>query len=93
MSGCFAHRLITVSAAVAAAGVLACSAAVLEVLLPRGFIAAFLIGLVLVGFAVIGAMLGFTWLCDRLEGHFPQPLKQAAQMANNATVRSFAIQA
>ena len=60
-------RLIVASSALAAAGILACGFAVLHVLAPIGSMLDFLAGVVLLGLVVVGAMIGYSWLCDKCE--------------------------
>jgi hypothetical protein len=54
----------------AAAGILACAAALGDVFMPRGSLAGFLTGMVLLGLAVAGVVIGYTWLCDKCESYF-----------------------
>ena len=63
------NRLITVSSALAVAGILTCVAALLDVTMPHGSLAAFLASMVFLGLAVTGVMIGFTWACDKCEGY------------------------
>jgi hypothetical protein len=63
------NRLTTVSSALAVAGILTCVAALLDVAMPHGSLAAFLASMVLLGLAVTGVMIGFTWACDKCESY------------------------
>ena len=63
------NKSIAVSSALAAAGVLTCAAAFLDTLVPKESPAAFLASMALLGLAVTGAVIGFTWACDRIESH------------------------
>ena len=60
-------KLIAVSCALAAAGILACAVAVVDTLLPRGSLVGFLLGMALLGFVVTGVVIGYTWVCDQCE--------------------------
>jgi hypothetical protein len=64
------NQLMVVSSALAAGGVLACAAALLDALLPKESLAAFLANVALLGLVVTGVMVGFTWVCDKFESHF-----------------------
>ncbi len=63
------NRLITVSSALAAAGILTCAAVILDVFMPKESLAAFLASMVFLGLAVTGVMIGFTWACDKCESY------------------------
>jgi hypothetical protein len=60
-------KLIAVSCALAAAGILACAVAVVDTLLPRGSLVGFLTGMALLSFVVTGVVIGYTWVCDQCE--------------------------
>jgi len=64
------NRLIAVSSALAAAGVLACAASLLDVFMPTGSLAGFLTRMALLGLVVTGVVIGYTWVCDKCESHF-----------------------
>ena len=64
------NKLIAVSSALAVAGVLACAAALLDVFIPRGSLVGFFTRMALLGFAVTGAVIGYTWVCDKCESYF-----------------------
>ena len=64
------NKLIGVSSALAAAGVLACAAALGDVFMPRGSLSGFLTNMVLLGLAVAGVVIGYTWVCDKCESYF-----------------------
>ena len=64
------NKLIAASAAMAAAGILTCAAAPADGLLPRESFAAFLTSMALIGLAVTGVVIGYTWACDKCEGYF-----------------------
>ena len=63
-------KLITVSCALTAAGVLACAVAILDVFTPRASLAAFLTSMALLALVVTGVVIGYTWVCDRCERYF-----------------------
>jgi hypothetical protein len=67
MYGYLAHKLITASSALAAAGVLACSAAILEALMPKASVAGFLASTVSLGLVVAGVVIAFGWCCEAWE--------------------------
>ena len=64
------NKLIIVSFALAAGGILACAGALLDVFVPSGSFVGFLIKMVVLGFAVTGTMIGYAWLCDKCESYF-----------------------
>ena len=64
------NKLIAISSALAAAGVLACAAALLDVFIPRGSVLGFLTRMAVLGIIVIGAVIGYTWVCDKCESYF-----------------------
>ena len=63
-------KLITISSALAAAGVLACVAALFDAFMPKGSLTAFLAGIALLGLLVTGVLIGYTWACDKCESYF-----------------------
>ena len=64
------NKLIAVSVALAAAGILACAGALLDAFIPRGSVLGFLTWMVMLGIIVIGTVVGYTWVCDKCEGYF-----------------------
>lgn len=64
------NQIIAVSAALGAAGLLACVAALFDVFLPKGSFVGLLAGMFLLGFVVTGVMIGYTWACDKCENVF-----------------------
>ena len=54
----------------AAAGILACAVAILDVSLPRESIVGFSTKMTLLGVAVTGILIGYTWVCDKCESYF-----------------------
>jgi hypothetical protein len=68
------NKLLTAGIALGVAGILACTAAMLEVLLPRQSPAAFAGTLVVLGLVVVGLVAGFAWLCERLSDYFNAPI-------------------
>jgi hypothetical protein len=73
------RKLIAVSCALAAAGILACAVAVVDTLLPRGSIVGFLLGMALLGFVVTGVVIGYTWVCDQCERYVSGRLPRLLQ--------------
>ncbi len=73
------NKMLVVSLSLAAAGVLACVAAVYDSLVPKGSLWAFLATMVPMGLLVAIIIVGFVWLCERWESYSPsrreQPLK------------------
>ena len=70
MGSHFWNKSIAVSAALAAAGVLACAAASLNAVMPRGSLVAFLASTALLGLVVTGVAIGYAWICEKSEGYF-----------------------
>ena len=64
------NKLIAVSFALAAAGILACAGALLDTFIPRGSVLGFLAWLAVMGSVVIGTVVGYTWICDKCESYF-----------------------
>ena len=65
------NRLIAGSAALAAAGVVTCAAAIVDAFMPKGSPGAFFASTTLLGLAVTGVMIGYAWVCDDHESHAP----------------------
>ena len=84
----FVNRFIAVSSALAAAGILTCAAAFLNVIMPHGSPAAFFLGIVFLALVVAGVMIGFVWLCDRYERNAPRGLEYTVPLANEASPHS-----
>ena len=66
----FWNKLITVSAALLAAGILVCAVAIADVLIPKGSPATFLANATFLGLVVAAVVIGYTWACDRCESYF-----------------------
>ena len=64
------HKLIAVSCALAAAGILACAVTMIDVVMPQGSLVGFLVGMALLGLAVTGVVIGYAWVCDACESYF-----------------------
>jgi hypothetical protein len=64
------NKLIAISSALAAAGILACAGALLDAFIPRGSVLGFLTWMVMLGIIVIGTVVGYTWVCDKCESYF-----------------------
>lgn len=60
----FRNRLLATSLALAAAGLLACIAAVLNAFFPRGSLPAFIGWMFTAGLATAAVMVGFAWICE-----------------------------
>ena len=67
MSILVGKRVLAVSMALAAAGVLACVAALYNIWVPKGSLAAFVVSLPLLVLAVIAVMVGFIKTCEKCE--------------------------
>lgn len=64
------NKLIALSSALAAGGVLTCAAVLLDVLVPRMSLVGFLTRMLLLGFVVTGIVIGYAWVCDKCESCF-----------------------
>lgn len=67
------NKLIAISWALAAAGVLACAGALLDTFIPRGSVLGFLAWTVVLGVIIIGTVVGYTWVCDKCEDYVNGP--------------------
>ncbi len=65
------RKLVALSAAVAAGGVLACAGALLDLWAPAASLTAFVALMVALGLAVAGVVAAFTWLCGLWDEPFP----------------------
>ena len=79
------NKLIAVSAALAAAGVLTCAVAIRDAFMPKGSLAAFLASMALLGLAVTGVVIGYTWVCDKCESYFNGRLDRLLSMGKPET--------
>ena len=84
-------KLIAASAALAAAGVLTCAAALLDATIRHGSLVTFLASMAFLGLAVTGAMIGFTWVCDQGESY--SPARVSVLIAGKPVVRRRAVRA
>ena len=64
------NKLTVISLALAAGGVLTCAGALLDVFIPSGSLVGFLARMLVLGFAITGVVIGFTWSCDKCESYF-----------------------
>jgi len=64
------NKLIAISSALAAAGILACAGALLDAFIPRGSVLGFLTWMAVLGSIVIGTVVSYTWVCDKCESYF-----------------------
>ena len=76
MYGQLKDRLFLTSLALAAGGILACLAVMLDTFMPKGSAWAFLAALLPLGLGVVGLVLGFTWVCDKVESRVRGPLER-----------------
>jgi hypothetical protein len=65
------RKLVAASGAIAAGGLLACAAALLDLLVPTASTTAFLAMMALLGLAVAGVVAAFTWLCGCWDNSLP----------------------
>jgi hypothetical protein len=65
-------KAIAISWALAAAGILACAGALLDAFVPRGSFAGFFTWLAVMGFIVVGTVVGYAWVCDQYESGLDQ---------------------
>ncbi len=72
------RKLVAASGAIAAGGLLACAAALLDLFTPTASTKAFLITMVLLGLAVAGVVAAFTWLCGCWDESLPEDPDRAA---------------
>jgi hypothetical protein len=82
------NKLIAMSVAMAAAGILACAAALFDVFIPQGSIVGLCIRMTLLGVAVAGGVVGYTWVCDKCESYLSgrlAPLSEASQSDHSDT--------
>ena len=63
------NKMLVASLALAAGGILACAAALLDVVAPAGSPVVFLGMMLLLGLAAVGLVIAFTWGCDRCEDY------------------------
>lgn len=63
------NKTLVTGSAIAGSGILACLTALLGVVMPHGSTISFFVSFVLLGLAVTGVVVGFTWVCDRWERH------------------------
>jgi hypothetical protein len=70
------NKLIAASFAVPAAGVLAGTAALLEVLIPTGAVVGFVTRMAVLGVAGTGVVMAYVWACDKCERHAVEQLDQ-----------------
>jgi hypothetical protein len=63
------NKMIVVSVSLAAAGMLACVAALVDALAPKGSALGFAAAMVAVGAAIALVVSGYVWVCDRCEDY------------------------
>lgn len=67
MSGYRNHRLLTVSLALAASGVLTCGLALADIVLPRGSAIVVLVSIPLLAAVALGVLIAFAWTCELVD--------------------------
>lgn len=70
------NNLIVASIALAAAGILTCTMALLIVFMPQGSVIAQLTTAALLVILVGGAVIGFTWACDKCESYLHEQVER-----------------
>jgi hypothetical protein len=63
-------KLLAISFALAAAGILACAGALLDAFIPRYSFFGCLTWMAVMGSIVIGTLVGYTWICDKCDRLF-----------------------
>ncbi len=86
------NKLIAASAALAAAGILTCAAALLNALLPKESFAAFLASMALLGLAVTAVVIGYAWTCDKCESYFHGRLDRLRSVRKLETIRQVPVE-
>ena len=66
------NKMVAASLSLAAAGVLACVAAVFDCFVPKASVGAFVAAMVPLGMAIAAVVVGFVWLCEKCEGYFKE---------------------
>jgi hypothetical protein len=64
------NKVLAISFVLAAAGILACIAALFDNLVPKGSLLAFLAAMIPLGLLIVGILIAFVWLCDKCEDYF-----------------------
>jgi hypothetical protein len=64
------EKTIVISMILGTAGILACVAAIFNIDVPKGSLTAFLAAIIPLGLAIIGILVGFTWVCDKCNDYF-----------------------
>jgi hypothetical protein len=67
------NKLTAAGSALVVAGILTSAAVVLDVFMPKGSLIGLLMTVVLLGFFVTGALIGFGWVCGKCESYFQGP--------------------
>jgi hypothetical protein len=75
-------KLVAISWALAAAGVLACAGALLDAFMPRGSFFGVLAWLAVLGILVIGTVIGYTWITEKCEKHFDERIDRLLDVNN-----------
>lgn len=64
------NKMLALSFILAAAGILACVAALFDNLVPKGSLLAFLAAVIPLGVVIVGVLIAFAWFCDKCEDYF-----------------------
>ncbi len=67
MGAPFKNRMLTVSVALAASGIMTCGVALSDIFLPRGSAVLVLASIPLLGGIVLGVLIAFAWTCEWLD--------------------------
>jgi hypothetical protein len=78
------NKLIVISFSLAAAGMLACIAALYDMFVPKGSVVAFLAAIIPLGAAILVVMAAFTWACDKCEDYLSGHLDRLLTMKQQA---------
>lgn len=74
------NKMLVVSLCLAAAGILACIAAVYDSFVPKGSLLAFVATMFPLGLLVAVIIVGFVWLCERFESYSPPRREQPSKV-------------
>jgi hypothetical protein len=73
------QKLVAASGAIAAGGLLACAAALLDLLVPTASTTAFVAMMAVLGLAIAGVVAAFTWLCGCWDDSPPEDMDRGAE--------------
>jgi hypothetical protein len=73
------NKLIAISWALAAAGVLACIGALVNVFVPHASLLGFLFWIAVLGIAVLGIVIAYAWVCNKSHSTFDERIDRLAK--------------